>query len=182
MYALLTAERVVFLCHQVARMCQGRMHALVADEYKKAGSGKSATAAAQEPAWEEVMKKGFARMDDEAASRAASSSSNGGFACRCELQKPARCDHAGSTAVVAVVSPTSVVVANAGDSRAVLSRAGVPVPLSVDHKVSFASSIARARTTLVVSCRLTAPVPTALLDRLLFRVLLTLSAYPFASA
>ncbi|XP_066361672.1 probable protein phosphatase 2C 49 [Miscanthus floridulus] len=120
-------------CCHVARMCQDRMHALVADEYKKAGSGKSASAAA-EPAWEEVMKKGFARMDDEAASRATSRSSNGGLACRCELQKPARCDHAGSTAVVAVVSPTSVVVANAGDSRAVLSRAGVPVPLSVDHK------------------------------------------------
>jgi len=166
---VLTAERVVFLCHQVAWMCQDRMHALVADEYKKAGSGNSATA---EPAWEEVMKKGFARMDDEAASRAASRSSNGGLACRCELQKPARCDHAGSTAVVAVVSPTSVVVANAGDSRAVLSRAGVPVPLSVDHKVSFC----------ILNCsyehdtsRLTAPVTTALLDRLLFRVLLTLS-------
>ena len=146
-------------------MCQDRMHALVADEYKKAGFVNSATA---EPAWEEVMKKGFARMDDEAASR----SSNGGLACRCELQKAARCDHAGSTAVVAVVSPTSVVVANAGDSRAVLSRAGVPVPLSVDHKVSFC----------ILNCsyeqdtsRLTAPVTTALLDRLLFRVLLTLS-------
>ncbi|KAG0518374.1 hypothetical protein BDA96_09G170000 [Sorghum bicolor] len=121
-------------CCHVARMCQDRMHALVADEYKKAGSGNSATAAAAEPAWEEVMKKGFARMDGEAATRAASRSSNGSIACRCELQKPTRCDHAGSTAVVAVVSPTSVVVANAGDSRAVLSRAGVPVPLSVDHK------------------------------------------------
>ncbi|KXG22151.1 probable protein phosphatase 2C 49 [Sorghum bicolor] len=121
-------------CCHVARMCQDRMHALVADEYKKAGSGNSATAAAAEPAWEEVMKKVFARMDGEAATRAASRSSNGSIACRCELQKPTRCDHAGSTAVVAVVSPTSVVVANAGDSRAVLSRAGVPVPLSVDHK------------------------------------------------
>ena len=163
---VLTAERVVFLCHQVAWMCQDRMHALVADEYKKAGSGKSASAAA-EPAWEEVMKKGFARMDDEAASR----SSNGGLACRCELQKAARCDHAGSTAVVAVVSPTSVVVANAGDSRAVLSRAGVPAPLSVDHKVSFCILNCSHE---YDTCRLTSP-GTALLDRLLFRVLLTLS-------
>ncbi|RLN31084.1 putative protein phosphatase 2C 49 [Panicum miliaceum] len=112
-------------CCHVARLCQDRMHELVAEEYNKAGSGEGATAAAvAEPAWKEVMEKGFARMDDEAAS----------WACRCELQKPARCDHAGSTALVAIVGPTSVVVGSAGDSRAVLSRGGVPVPLSVDHK------------------------------------------------
>ncbi|OEL24317.1 putative protein phosphatase 2C 49 [Dichanthelium oligosanthes] len=122
-------------CCHVARMCQDRMHELVADEYSKAGSsGKGATWAAAEPAWKEVMEKGFARMDDEAASWAASRSDGNALACRCELQKPKRCDHAGSTAVVAVVGPTSVVVASAGDSRAVLSRGGVPVPLSVDHK------------------------------------------------
>ncbi|RLM97819.1 putative protein phosphatase 2C 49 [Panicum miliaceum] len=121
-------------CCHVARLCQDRMHELVADEYNKAGSGEGAAAAgAAEPAWKEVMEKGFARMDDEAASWAATRSGND-LACRCELQKPARCDHAGSTALVAVVGPTSVVVASAGDSRAVLSRGGVPVPLSVDHK------------------------------------------------
>jgi protein phosphatase 2C len=117
------------------------MHELVADEYNKAGSGEGAAAAgAAEPAWKEVMEKGFARMDDEAASWAATRSGND-LACRCELQKPARCDHAGSTALVAVVGSTSVVVASAGDSRAVLSRGGVPVPLSVDHKVSFACRV-----------------------------------------
>jgi protein phosphatase 2C len=116
------------------------MHQLVADEYSKAASGKEgATAAAEaEPAWKEVMERGFARMDDEAASWAASRGGNKDPPCRCELQKPSRCDHAGSTAVVAVVGPTSVVVASAGDSRAVLCRGGVPVPLSVDHKVSSA--------------------------------------------
>ncbi|KAK8457656.1 hypothetical protein SEVIR_3G223900v4 [Setaria viridis] len=125
-------------CCHVARMCQDRMHELVADEYSKAASGKeggATAAAAAEPAWKEVMERGFARMDDEAASWAASrSGNNDDLPCRCELQKPARCDHAGSTAVVAVVGPTSVVVASAGDSRAVLCRGGVPVPLSVDHK------------------------------------------------
>ncbi|WVZ98837.1 hypothetical protein U9M48_044214 [Paspalum notatum var. saurae] len=117
-------------CCHVARMCQDRMHELVAEEYRKADSGERATA------WKEAMEKGFARMDDEAATRAASrgGGNDGDLACRCELKKPARCDHAGSTAVVAVVGPSSVVVANAGDSRAVLSRAGVAVPLSVDHK------------------------------------------------
>jgi hypothetical protein len=41
----------------------------------------------------------------------------------------------GSTAVVAVVGKEEVVVANCGDSRAVICRGGVAVPLSVDHKV-----------------------------------------------
>ncbi|CAN6337404.1 unnamed protein product [Urochloa humidicola] len=128
-------------CCHVAKMCQDRMHELVADEYTKAGYGKevegasaTALAAAAEPAWKEVMERGFARMDDEAASWAATRTGKDELACRCERQKPVRCDHAGSTAVVAVVGPTSVVIASAGDSRAVLSRGGVAVPLSVDHK------------------------------------------------
>ncbi|KAF8703856.1 hypothetical protein HU200_031952 [Digitaria exilis] len=119
-------------CCHVARMCQDKMHELIADEYGKAGSSKGPATGAV--AWKEAMEKGFARMDDEASSWAAASRSGNGLACRCERHKPARCDHAGSTAVVAVVGPDSVVVASAGDSRAVLSRGGVPVPLSIDHK------------------------------------------------
>ena len=43
----------------------------------------------------------------------------------------------GSTAVVAVVGRRRIVVANCGDSRAVLSRGGVALPLSTDHKVRY---------------------------------------------
>ncbi|KAL0305212.1 UNVERIFIED_CONTAM: protein phosphatase 2C 37 [Sesamum calycinum] len=45
-----------------------------------------------------------------------------------------QCDAVGSTAVVAVVTPDKIVVSNCGDSRAVLCRNGVAIPLSVDHK------------------------------------------------
>jgi len=41
----------------------------------------------------------------------------------------------GSTAAVVVVGKKEIVVANCGDSRAVLCRGGVAVPLSRDHKV-----------------------------------------------
>lgn len=50
---------------------------------------------------------------------------------------------AGCTAVVCCVRPDSIVVANAGDSRAVLCRGGRAVPLSFDHKPTL--PVERAR-------------------------------------
>lgn len=47
----------------------------------------------------------------------------------------------GSTAVVAIVCPTHLIVANCGDSRAVLCRGKVAMPLSVDHKVGTVFSV-----------------------------------------
>lgn len=44
-------------------------------------------------------------------------------------------DAIGSTAVVSVICPTYIIVANCGDSRAVLCRGKESVPLSIDHKV-----------------------------------------------
>ncbi|KAL6616366.1 hypothetical protein ACP70R_038636 [Stipagrostis hirtigluma subsp. patula] len=122
-------------CSHVATTCQDRMHEVVADEHTKAGSG-------EEAAWKGVMERSFARLDEQAASWATSRSRDEP-ACRCEQHMPSRCDHVGSTAVVAVVSPTHIVVANAGDSRAVLSRGGAPVPLSVDHKPDRPDELAR---------------------------------------
>merc|ERR1712050_323260 len=43
-------------------------------------------------------------------------------------------DFSGCTCVVCLVREDSYIVANAGDSRAVLSRNGRAVPLSEDHK------------------------------------------------
>ena len=41
---------------------------------------------------------------------------------------------AGCTANVVLVTPKKFIVANAGDSRSVLCRAGKALPLSEDHK------------------------------------------------
>ena len=51
-----------------------------------------------------------------------------------EDERPWEGPQAGSTCVVAVVRGDKLVVANAGDSRAVLSRRGVAVEMSRDHK------------------------------------------------
>jgi serine/threonine protein phosphatase PrpC len=48
-------------------------------------------------------------------------------------------EHSGSTCVVVLLTPSHVIGCNAGDSRAVLRRAGVTLPLSFDHKPSEVS-------------------------------------------
>ena len=111
---------------QVATKCRERLHELLKEEMQ---SRESSVAEAE---WKAAMERSFARMDEEVV--AASNDGGLGATCRCELQSP-ECDAVGSTAVVAVVTPEKIVVANCGDSRAVLCRNGKPIPLSADHKV-----------------------------------------------
>ncbi|KAK1298533.1 Protein phosphatase 2C 37 [Acorus calamus] len=116
-------------CSHVAISCKERMHEILMEEL--AGTG-TITGTAE---WTALMEQSFARMDAEATARTAATSIDDDErpTCRCELQKP-QCDTVGSTAVVAVVTADKIVVANCGDSRAVLCRNGSPVPLSTDHK------------------------------------------------
>lgn len=107
-------------------MCKERLHEIVKEEVNFAPENLS---------WRTTMKQGFARMDDE-VQRWTSQSNDTTITCRCELQTP-HCDAVGSTAVVAVVTPEKIIVSNCGDSRAVLCRKGVAIPLSDDHKVRF---------------------------------------------
>ncbi|XP_039041606.1 probable protein phosphatase 2C 24 [Hibiscus syriacus] len=105
-------------CSHVAIRCKERLHELVKEEL------------VSEEEWKGAMERSFTRMDKEAIKW---NESLDGANCRCELQSP-ECDAVGSTAVVAILTPDKVVVANCGDSRAVLCRNGKPVPLSSDHK------------------------------------------------
>lgn len=95
---------------RVARDCSEMLHNFVAEI---AAGGDSCG----EVAWERVMAAGFRKMDEEVNKSGAAVASTG------------------STAVVALVGEEEVVVANCGDSRAVLSRGGVAVQMSDDHKV-----------------------------------------------
>uniref|UniRef100_A0A0D9VSD4 protein-serine/threonine phosphatase n=1 Tax=Leersia perrieri TaxID=77586 RepID=A0A0D9VSD4_9ORYZ len=120
-------------CSHVATSCGQRMHEIVVDEAGAAAAAGSLDG--EEARWRGVMERSFARMDAEAVASSSRGSDRVGPAptCRCEMQLP-KCDHVGSTAVVAVLGPRHVVVANCGDSRAVLCRGGGAIPLSCDHK------------------------------------------------
>ena len=50
------------------------------------------------------------------------------------LVKGSECEHGGCTALVAVMTHDRIMVANAGDSRAVLSLGGQALDMSHDHK------------------------------------------------
>ncbi|MBA0750213.1 hypothetical protein Gogos_001633 [Gossypium gossypioides] len=95
---------------RVAEECKERMHKLLVEEIvEEEGSGSGID-------WGRTMERCFEKMDEEV---------NKGRMAE---------EMVGSTAVVAVVGNGKVVVANCGDSRAVLSRGGVAMPLSFDHK------------------------------------------------
>ncbi|XP_022765112.1 protein phosphatase 2C 37-like [Durio zibethinus] len=111
-------------CSHVAMKCRDRFHEILREEIEACCGGNAVE-------WKRTMERSFERMDKEVQEWTvdARESSN----CRCELQTP-QCDAVGSTAVVAVVTPDKIIVANCGDSRAVLCRNGVALPLSDDHK------------------------------------------------
>jgi protein phosphatase 2C len=120
-------------CSHVAMKCKDLMHEIVKDELE---SHKT-----EEIPWKESFVRSFSQMDKEVTAwntAAGLSSPN----CRCELQTP-RCDAVGSTAVVAVLTPEKIIVSNCGDSRAVLCRNGVAIPLSSDHKPDRADELSR---------------------------------------
>ncbi|KAI4324997.1 hypothetical protein MLD38_030434 [Melastoma candidum] len=106
---------------RVAEFCGERLHLLIVEELEKGGGSGSDG----EVQWEKVMAESFARVDDEVRLGGAELSTMG------------------STAVVAVVSAELVVVANCGDSRAVICRDGVAVALSEDHKPNKPDELTR---------------------------------------
>ena len=73
--------------------------------------------------WSQVLYKSFLRMDALLRKRTAGTAD----------------ERSGATAVVALITPTDILVANAGDSRCVLGRAGRAVEMSEDHKPVNAS-------------------------------------------
>ncbi|XVF09731.1 hypothetical protein REPUB_Repub07fG0120600 [Reevesia pubescens] len=130
----------------VAALCREKMHVFVEEELMRVnctgesecGRNSNSQGEGHEGSWRRVMKRSFERMDEVATSTCACGSV--GHQCGCH---PIEVALGGSTAVVAVLTPEHIVVANCGDSRAVLCRDGKAVPLSFDHKPDRSDELAR---------------------------------------
>ncbi|KAG8086219.1 hypothetical protein GUJ93_ZPchr0010g8053 [Zizania palustris] len=121
---------VASLVVQVANYCRERIHVVLSEELRRLWKnlGKMSEVDIKEH-WDDVFTKCFQRIDDEVSGRV--SRLAGGDELRSE---PVTAENVGSTAVVALVCSSHVVVANCGDSRIVLSRGKEPMALSIDHK------------------------------------------------
>lgn len=109
---------------QVANYCRERMHVSLAEEISVAKENLKVECGEHnlKDKWLNIFHKCFHRLDNEV----------GGFATTDGV--PIAPESVGSTAAVAIVCSTHIIIANCGDSRAVLNRGKVPMPLSIDHK------------------------------------------------
>lgn len=137
---------------QVANYCRDRLHLALVEGLRNVAEGLGGVSVdAWKKQWERVFVDCFQKVDDEVGGKvsrgsvggAADASAEGGDLCLGAPSEPIAPETVGSTAVVAVICPSHIIVANCGDSRAVLCRGKQPVPLSVDHKPNREDEYAR---------------------------------------
>ncbi|KAL5570118.1 hypothetical protein UlMin_026693 [Ulmus minor] len=144
----------------VAGLCREWLHVLLLEELMRvrltrgseSGEGSSGSSSSKEGIepeleqeqekvwWRRVMERSFEKMDQLAINTCACGSVS--FKCGSGCQSTG-VKIGGSTAVVAVLTPDHIVVANCGDSRAVLCRGGRAIALSNDHKPDREDELAR---------------------------------------
>ncbi|XP_019161909.1 PREDICTED: probable protein phosphatase 2C 50 [Ipomoea nil] len=116
---------------QVANYCRDRIHAALAEELEIVMgelNDENAKHNCQEQ-WTRAFSNCFLKVDAEVGGQ-------GGH-------EPVAPETVGTTAVVAIVCSSHIIVANCGDSRAVLCRGKEPMALSVDHKPNREDEYAR---------------------------------------
>ncbi|XP_047317015.1 probable protein phosphatase 2C 6 isoform X2 [Impatiens glandulifera] len=129
---------------QVANYCRDRVHLALGEEMMKeeeeggVGSGEESESGGGgcvlQVKWQKAFSRCFEKVDDEVG---------GGKEEAASCCEPVAPETVGSTAVVALICPSHVVVANCGDSRAVLYRGKEAIALSVDHKPNREDEYAR---------------------------------------
>ncbi|KAL3675140.1 hypothetical protein R1sor_025088 [Riccia sorocarpa] len=133
---------------QAAVFCADHLHHALAEEMKSVlSNGIRSTGCSQgilDLHWREAMLACFLRMDAELGGvpwKPGQGEKEDGSSKFCA--EPIAPETVGSTAVVAVVGSCQIIVANCGDSRAVLSRGGKAIALSRDHKPDREDEMAR---------------------------------------
>lgn len=120
---------------QVANFCRDHLHVALAEEieFMKMGSLNGSIVDNSVELWEKAFLRAFLKIDAEVEGIHQSHAEENDDVSESSIE-PIAPETVGSTAIVAVVCSTHILVANCGDSRAVLCRAKAPMPLSVDHK------------------------------------------------
>ncbi|CAN1120853.1 Probable protein phosphatase 2C 6 [Linum perenne] len=117
---------------QVANYCRERVHTALVEEIgvvENSVIDGSVTDCCQEQ-WRKAFTNCFLKVDAEIGGTEGS-------------VEPVAPETVGSTAVVAIICSSHIIVANCGDSRAVLCRGKEPMALSVDHKPNREDEYAR---------------------------------------
>lgn len=128
---------------QVANYCCERIHLALAEEIGviKHNLNTGRMEANPQLQWEKAFTGCFQKVDDEVGGKVSrdANGSNG------DALEPIAPETVGSTAVVALICSSHIIVANCGDSRAVLCRGKEPVAmaLSIDHKPNREDEYAR---------------------------------------
>lgn len=123
---------------QVANYCRDRVHLALAEEI---GSLKDNAEVSRHKQWEKIFTSCFQKVDDEIGGKVSRGTTGRNEDVSDVSFEPIAPETVGSTAVVALVCSSHIIVANCGDSRAVLCRGKESIALSVDHKVGFLSII-----------------------------------------
>ncbi|KAG0584222.1 hypothetical protein KC19_3G194600 [Ceratodon purpureus] len=129
---------------QAANFCAERLHHALAEEVVSCFvQGQNVDQIDWESKWLTTMTQCFKKMDAEVGGICLEEGEcQAGDNHRC-CPEPIAPEAVGTTAIVAVVGACQIIVGNCGDSRAVLSRGGIAIPLSVDHKPEREDEMAR---------------------------------------
>ncbi|KAH7435507.1 hypothetical protein KP509_06G067500 [Ceratopteris richardii] len=124
---------------QASTYCKERFHILLAEELQmlnREGSSYPHQRDGWDETWNKTLTDCFLKIDKEVGGvcpKGICDNESVDHGCTC-CEDAIAPENVGTTAVVAVVGSRQIVVANCGDSRAVLSRGGQAVALSTDHK------------------------------------------------
>ncbi|CAL9215352.1 unnamed protein product [Arabidopsis halleri] len=127
---------------QVADYCHARIHFALVERIKEELCKRNTGEYSRQVQWEKVFVDCYLKVDDEVKGRIRRPVSGSGSSDRMVLQAVSS-ETVGSTAVVALVCSSHIIVSNCGDSRVVLLRGKESMPLSVDHKPDREDEYAR---------------------------------------
>lgn len=128
---------------QVANYCRDRIHVALAEEIGSITGDlcDAINVENRQVQWEKTFTSCFLKVDDEVGGKVSRGKVGGSTDASDSSFYPIAPETVGSTAVVALVCSSHIIVANCGDSRAILCRGKESMTLSIDHKVIYAYKV-----------------------------------------